>query len=348
MPTVDPLDADILAQLASYLNSLDPQNIRYDGHQVVKPVVHIVHQGRLDGFDFQGTILRLENPVAGSASRALVVDVTENLGDLITVKNNFPSDPGRYYMLLTEDGRMSLFAPNSSPGYRLVVYQGSTSLPGFGVIAAGTTGSDLLQMLNSSAVKKLWVDISGQLHWLDSQSNEFLFVDPNPHPVVNNLLGWGFPPNSASGTAHMTEGTVYLQKFYLNKPSTLSSLMFSVTNAANAPTAAYGGLYSTEGTRLAVSANSPATFTTTGGKTLSFASPYVADTGYYYTALMVAAGPGNGPDLSASTASSAVTNINLTGATLRYCTGPTGQTTLPTTITMSSNLAAVGLWTGVK
>lgn len=348
MPTVDPIDGDILGQIAAYLEGLDPANVRFDGYQVVRPVVHIVHHGRLDGFDFQSTILRLENPIAGSASRALVIDVTENIGDLVTVKNNFGSDPGRYYMLLTEDGRMSLFAPDAAPGYRFVAYQGSTSVPGVGIIAAGTSGSDLFQAINSSAVKKLWIDILGQLHWLDSQGNEFLFVDPNPHPVQNGLLSWGFPPGGASGTAHMNEGTVYLQKFYLNKITALTSMMFYVTNPANAPTAGYGGLYDVSGNRLAVSANSTASFTSTGAKTLSFVTPYNADTGYYYTALLVAAGPGLGPDLAAGTGNAAVTNINLTGAGLRYCSGPTGQTTLPTTITMSSNVAAVSLWTGVK
>lgn len=346
MPIVDPSDPNY-GLLSQYDLGFEPNNATFTGAQIVHPTMEIIHQGRVDGFDVYSAVVTLRINNQGTAASGLLVYGDHTTGKLIRIDNQTFAD--RYELIMDGLGRMGLSTLKvNAVGARLEIDQADTAVVGQILFAKGSTGSDLLQAINSSGVKILWVDILGQLHWVDSQSNEFVFVDPNPHPVINGLLGWGFPPNFASGTAHMTEGTVYLQKFYLNKPSTLSSLMFNVTNAANAPTSAYGGLYSTGGTQLAVSANSTASFTSTGDKTLSFTSPYVANTGYYYTALLVAAGPGNGPDLSASTASSAVANINLTGATLRYCTGPTGQTTLPASITMSSNVSAVGLWTGVK
>lgn len=324
----------------------DPPNVRFDGDQVVKPTLEVHHTGHPSGFDLSAGICFLYIDKFGSAAKGLVIDALRTTGELINV-NNHNVDLRYADLLLGPTGRLVVRPADANPDSRFTVYQGS-NIPAVKLIQFLTGTSDMLQSINSAAVKILWVDYLGQLHWVDSQSNEFVFVDPNPHPVVNGLLSWGFPPNSASGTAHMTEGTVYLQKFYLNKPATLSSLMFNVTNSANSPSAGYGGLYDLSGTRLAVSANTASAFTTTGGKTLPFSVAYVANTGYYYSALLCAAGPGQGPDLSAGTASSSVTNINLTAATLRYCTGPTGQTTLPASITMSSNIAAVSLWTGIK
>lgn len=163
MPTVDPFDADVLEQISAYLLGLDPPNTRFDGYQVVRPTLHVVHHGRTDGFNFQSSILRLEDDVAGSAAKALVIQVNESIGDLITVKNTNPSDPNRIFLLLTEDGKLSVFGGSVSPNARFSVSQGTSGVTAASILAAGTSGNDLLQLLDSSAVKQFYVDIIGQV-----------------------------------------------------------------------------------------------------------------------------------------------------------------------------------------
>lgn len=349
MPIVDPGDpnAPILSQ---YDLGFEPNNATFTGAQIVHPVMEVIHQGRVDGFDVYAAVISLRISNLGTAANGLLIYGDQTIGDLIRVENGLLLN--RYDLLLTKDGRLGIgVVKGNGVQARLEVAQADSAVIGQILFAKDSTGADLLQAVNNSGQTILWVDVKGQLRWKDSQSTIFQFPSGNPLPDLHNLVSWNFDPSLSGGTAKLVEQTIYLQKFYVPEPSTLSSVMLNVTNATPVGgTQSYIGLYSTGGTKLAESADVSTQFETTGMKTISFTTPYVADTGYYYTAILVGNNPGLGPDLSTSGGATDMNNVNLTGADLRFASGPTGQTSLPSSITMSSNIApgAITPWVGVK
>lgn len=351
---IDYTDPAILQLIANLQEDLNPPDMNYVGRQYFRPVMEIEHVGSAGGFDIFASALKLitstANADTGTSAEALVIDGMGTLGNLIRVDNQHLTN--RYAFILTSDGRLGLSTLSTNDVQsRLEVAQGDADVIGLILFAKASTGEDLLQVINDNGQRILWIDILGQLHWMDSQSTEFQFPGGQPVPDVNELIAWNFDPALSGGTAPLVEQSVYLQKFYCPRPSTLSSVMFNVTNAvAIGGSASYVGLYSTSGTKLAETADVNTSFESTGMKSVDFSTPYVADTGYYYIAILVGNNPGLGPDLSTTGAATEMNNANLAAATYRWAIGPTGQTTLPSSITMSSNTSAAGVtpWVGVK
>lgn len=398
-------DPDISSVFKQYIAALDPPSVHHKGSQVIRPVVLITHEGRVDGFDFFSAGLKIAITNPGTWARGVLIEADHTLGDLFNITNETNDPYRRDAVVVKPNNRTGLNVRHDQTVQAIMDVRLSDLItPGIQVVAYSDFGDDMLQLLDSTGVARVIVNSIGELYGgknvffygdgvqvgsnlpdfgggvkvigidnaatrpttnptdgvvLYASSNYMRFRDVNgetwpwpdgdPHPSLHGLFGWTFDPSLSSGAAHLNEGTVYLQKFFVPLRNTLSSMMFNVINAANAPSAAYVGLYSVSGTLLAVSANTSSSFTSVGMKTVPFTVPYDAQPGYYYTAQLVVAGPGLGPDLSNAGGSVGMNNVNLSGATLRSATGPTGQATLPSSITMSSNvLTSNFVWTGVK
>jgi hypothetical protein len=159
------------------------------------------------------------------------------------------------------------------------------------------------------------------------------------HPQDVGLSAWVFDPaNVASGKAGVA-GTMYLAGLYVANTFTATKLLWGINTVGATITANenFVGLYSGAGTRLA-SVDVDARVTTTGMFTETISAALTP--GLYWVAFMFNAGtmPSvyRGQDLNAT-----LMNAAATTATLRFCTNGTSLTTsIPSSITPSSNVAA--------
>jgi hypothetical protein len=168
-------------------------------------------------------------------------------------------------------------------------------------------------------------------------------------PGDHGLIAWTNPAPLANDTGQPASGGVRLVKLTLKRAATISNIWLTITVAGATLTAAqnFVGLYTSAGTRVALSADQASNWTSIGTKSIALTASYSAAAGDYFVAIL-----SNGttiPTFSASSSGTNPSNVNLTGATLRFANGPSAQTTLPSSITMSSNVAAAAAyWVAVS
>ncbi|MEV1096491.1 hypothetical protein AB0I87_13600 [Streptomyces sp. NPDC049952] len=171
-------------------------------------------------------------------------------------------------------------------------------------------------------------------------------------PADQGLISWSFDPSAAVNFSAPLGGSVYLVKVILRRAATISKVVLHTVAAGSGLTANqnYAGLYTTSGTRVGVTASQSSAWTT-ANNTLSMAltASYSASAGAYYVAF-VANGSVRPGFVSGSNLGTARTagNANLTSSGYRYCIGATGQTSLPTNISISSATPdANAYWAGL-
>jgi hypothetical protein len=162
---------------------------------------------------------------------------------------------------------------------------------------------------------------------------------PNPGPRDQNLLAWTYDPIMQSSSSALTAGTVYMIRVQVFEPCWVSDIVLEVVDAGQSLVASenFAGLYSASGAQIAVTADQSSTWASVGGKSMPLAGgPFYVQAGYVYVAV-VSNATGTLPSIGRCTVQGAASiNAGLSAATSRYATGPTGQKTLPATITMSS------------
>jgi hypothetical protein len=175
---------------------------------------------------------------------------------------------------------------------------------------------------------------------LDVISNALGITKPSAHSYV----AWTFDPANASSGKAGTAGVIYLAALYVQKAATVTKLTWGINTAGATATAGqnFVGLYSSAGTRLA-SVGVDARVTTTGAFTETISASVTP--GLYYLAFLFNASTMpqvyRGGDLN-----STLVNFNLSGASLRFATNSTGQTSLPSSLTLSSNAASQFVYWG--
>lgn len=172
------------------------------------------------------------------------------------------------------------------------------------------------------------------------------------HPVNHNLVAWSSDPTGNANTTTLTGGTVYLTAVYVARSVSVTKVYLQINTPAVTPTAGqnFVGLYDSAGTRLATTDVSTDSGTTTGLLTVTIASTALTAGSFYWVGMVFnAATPpvitrGGGTSGIASTI-----NVGLTTSTYRYATNATVQTSLPATITLSSNVRTTfaGPWVAV-
>lgn len=163
-------------------------------------------------------------------------------------------------------------------------------------------------------------------------------------PEDHTLLAWAFDPVGADGAGSLlVNGQIFLVSVFLRVPQTITKVGFSVLVAGAVLTAGqnHAGLYDAAGNKLS-SGSADTAFTGTGYQTVNLSASQSVTPGRFYVALLA-----NGttpPTLAAEASSASTANAGLTATTARFATNSAGQTTLPSTITLSGNTIAAPAW----
>ena len=171
-------------------------------------------------------------------------------------------------------------------------------------------------------------------------------------PAEQSMNTWTYDPVIASSGTLLVSGTVYMAKLRVTAPFTTDTAHYRVA-AGTGLTAGqnFVGLYDAAGTRVAVSADLSTDWASTGTKATPWAATAALSIGYYYMAWL-----SNGTTpvtiTRGGSISTAILNIHLTNATLRWSTGGTGLTgltALPASITMANRTSGlVSVWSALS
>lgn len=159
----------------------------------------------------------------------------------------------------------------------------------------------------------------------------------------SSIVAWTGPP-SFSTTAALAFGRIQLNKFWLRNPATLTTVNFVLTTAGSSLTAGqnFVAIFDSAGNRVALSADATTAFSSQGLKSIDMTTPYSAAVGGYYVAILPN-GSGTIPIMVCNSAvGSSMLNYGLTTSNARALQSGTGNTSIPTTLTLSSqNLSAM-------
>jgi hypothetical protein len=165
--------------------------------------------------------------------------------------------------------------------------------------------------------------------------------------LVQGFISWNYDSEIQNGGNLITLGTVFLHKLYIPAGPTINNLGAVVTTAGNTLTYARAALFNGSGTQLGISVDQTTNWASTGFKVNATTAPIsISTAGFYYVALLNTGT--TGATFASTPGTSNAFNANTTGATLRHATGPTGQTSMPASITMSSNISTgASIWCAV-
>lgn len=166
------------------------------------------------------------------------------------------------------------------------------------------------------------------------------------HPREHGAIAWTVDGAAVNGGSAPTSGAICLSALYVSRPVTATKIYWGTTTAGASPVAGqnFVGLYNSAGTQLA-SVGVDARVTVANGF-FNEAISVALTPGTYYVAWLFNATTTptvlRSPNINGS-----LVNFNLTASTARFATNGTG-TTLPSTLTMSSNVNSTNpLWTAL-
>lgn len=172
----------------------------------------------------------------------------------------------------------------------------------------------------------------------------------SPQAADHGLRAWSFDPRLCGTTAAVaTAGTLFLSGLFVTESFTATTLYWGVAVTPTGQTAGqnFVGLYDSGG-NLLTSVGVDSDTSTTGLKTETISVTLTPGT--YWVAFLfnaVTTAP-QLPRCAGAGGSTSLINVGLTGASLLYANNGTGRTTLPATLTMSSNVASTGYWAAIK
>jgi hypothetical protein len=171
-------------------------------------------------------------------------------------------------------------------------------------------------------------------------------------PADQGLSAWTFDPASCTATGTtLTAGFIYAVKLLLRQPTTLNRVHAVLGSAGSGLTAGQNlaGYYDTAGTRIGITADQSTVWNSAGNKAMALLAPVAVPAGAVYAVYLF-----NGTTSPAFAAGSTHGNFtpgnaNLAAGSYRFCRSAAGQTTLPTTVTLSTFTAdANNVWAGAS
>ena len=158
-------------------------------------------------------------------------------------------------------------------------------------------------------------------------------------PSDDGLAGANTDPATGSGGGLPVAGNLYLQRIIIRRPQPITNLFYwCSTVGAGASSGSFAGLFNSAGTRQAVTNDIGSLFT---GSTGRISCPLTAPTGTLPVGVYWSAAVFNlattQPTLWRSVNTSSIANGGLSAANFRWAINGTGQTSIPASITPSSN-----------
>jgi hypothetical protein len=238
-------------------------------------------------------------------------------------------------------------------GYLNAIVGGFNDLGGNSTLLRGANVEEKIgNMIGTATVHKRGVraDLTS-LAWFDNTGVETNLLRPaNPVSTDQNIAAWSIDFALPTSGAQITAGQIHLTKVILSSPRSISKLAHHVFTAGATLTAAQNliGLYNAAGLKLAQCADQATAWTTVGYKNPALVGGALnLAAGTYYIALL---SNGTTPPFitRAGSGAGSLMNAELAATALRSATYGTGQTTLPTNLTLASMavnsaLFAVGL-----
>jgi len=162
----------------------------------------------------------------------------------------------------------------------------------------------------------------------------------------NGLLGWAYDPlnasqNTASGVT-FTSGTLYLMKMMIPVSGPVTNIFTILAASGTGLTTGQNlvGLYSAGGALLGQAADQTTAWQgATGVQTMPLTSPVNVVRGFHYVGLLSVGTTLPGFSRNSIIGGAGLT-VGLTSGNYRQIAGPTGQTSLPSSVTMSSGSAS--------
>lgn len=162
-------------------------------------------------------------------------------------------------------------------------------------------------------------------------------------PAANGYLVWAFDPADAGSAKAPTAGVVHLAKFLTHYAFTVNTVDIWLNTAGTGATSlanCFIGIYDSGGTRRFVSSDQSTVWNSGGGsaKSVTVSGGYqVAANDYIYVAVLIGTQSTTAASFNAKSVTQATTAMNLSAAAYRTATQLSGQTSLPSTLTLSSN-----------
>ena len=156
-------------------------------------------------------------------------------------------------------------------------------------------------------------------------------------------------PRSAGAILTMIAGTIYLVRVNIWQAVTFSKVFVVVnTGSAGASGGNFIGIYSSAGTQLNVSSDFGTALGTPGPQPVTVGSTSVAAGSFFDVAMVVNAGSSQ-PHLYGYGMPAADINFGQALASLQFAVNGTGQTVLPSSLTLgsSTNAGALPFWVGL-
>ncbi|MCI3279203.1 hypothetical protein [Streptomyces cylindrosporus] len=170
-------------------------------------------------------------------------------------------------------------------------------------------------------------------------------------PAAHGVAAWCYDPALAVNSTQLTAGTLYLVRVNIAAAVNVTKMYWWVANTGSGATTNgnWVGLYSSAGTLLA-STNVDAGFSSATLKATTIASTALAAGSFYWVGLLFNASVT--PTLtrgSGWTGVDAAANLGLAASAYRFAKNGTGLTSLPSSITPSSNIGSdiAGPWVAV-
>jgi hypothetical protein len=170
-------------------------------------------------------------------------------------------------------------------------------------------------------------------------------------PQDQNLLAWTYDPVLQTGSTAPGAGVLNLIRVPVYRACPVTSILLEVVGAGSGLTSGQNavGLYSAAGVLIGKSADQSPAWGSIGLKTAALSGgPYYVSQGWVYVVILAngATLPGFG---RATVQGSSAVNAGLTVSTARYAVNSSGQTALPSSVTMSgSTLNSVAYWAALS
>jgi hypothetical protein len=185
------------------------------------------------------------------------------------------------------------------------------------------------------------VPLNAALNDLQDQININPASDADWRPVDQGYVTWSMDPAFASNVSALTAGVMTLIKVPIRAKTGTTVLVSNIELGINSGgvtlTAGqnFAALYNSAGTRLALTADQSAVWTSAGHKTMALTVAQNLTSGYYWIAVL-ANGATTPQILRATNATAASANSKTTAATTRFGSFGAGLTATPASFTPAS------------